>query len=117
MSDPAPSPAPKLTKLSPTTPLKCISGSLLAGSLALLLYRLTTSIAQSFAAHPLETKSQIAISISIAVRTLVVGMSTLATGIFGITAIGLVALGIQLTLQRLSQPRDPSAEVSPDEPS
>lgn len=80
--------------------LKCFSGSLLAGSIALLLYRLTTAIAQSFAAKPITSENSTAISISIAVRTLVVGMSTLATGIFGIAALGLIALGIQTLFQR-----------------
>jgi hypothetical protein len=44
-----------------------------------------------------------AINIAIAVRTLVVGISTLATAVFSLVAVGLVALAIQLTVQRFTQ--------------
>jgi hypothetical protein len=83
------------------TPLQCATGALIAGVLAMLLYRLTLSISQSFAAHPLSVSNPTAISLSIAVRTLVVGMSTLATAIFAFAALGLLGLGIQLLWQRI----------------
>jgi hypothetical protein len=41
------------------------------------------------------------------VRTLVVGLSALGTGIFGLAALGLLGLGIQLLLRRGDAP--PSA--------
>lgn len=85
---------------SQPSPLRCLSGALLAGSITLLLYRLTAAIAQSFAENPIASENQTAIKISIAVRTLVVGMSTLATGIFGAAALGLVALAIQILFRR-----------------
>jgi Protein of unknown function (DUF3082) len=96
MSEPSPPPTSNAGK---ATPLKCLSGALVASSLGLLLYRLTAAIAHSFAAHPLTTTNQIAHGLSAAVRTLVVGMSTLATGIFSIAALGLIGLGIQLAVQ------------------
>ena len=42
-------------------------------------------------------------NIAIAVRTLVVGGATLATFIFALAAMGLVALGIQIGIKSLSQ--------------
>lgn len=97
--------------LSQPSPLKCLSGALLAGSITLLLYRLTAAIAQSFATNPIASDNQTAIKISIAVRTLVVGMSTLATGVFGAAALGLIALAIQTLFQRIfrspTQPPQP----------
>ncbi len=96
MSEPSPQPTRSAEK---ATPLKCLSGALLAGSLGILLYRLTAAIAHSFAIHPLTTTNQIARGLSAAVRTLVVGMSTMATGIFSIAALGLIGLGIQLAIQ------------------
>lgn len=98
-STPSQNPIPKTA--SQPGPLSCLSGSLLAGSIAILLYRLTTAISQSFAANPITSDNQTAITISIAVRTLVVGMSTLATGVFSIAALGLMALGMQILFQRL----------------
>lgn len=100
MPDPTPTSTPEPEKKAgQATPLKCVIGAFVAGSLALLLYRLTAAIAASFAAHPVTSHNQIAHSLSVAVRTLVVGMSTMATGIFSIAALGLVGLGIQLLVQ------------------
>ncbi|MGF1603713.1 MAG: DUF3082 domain-containing protein [Thermosynechococcaceae cyanobacterium] len=82
------------------SPLQCVTGSMIAGILAMLLYRLTRSIAVSFAAHPLSISNQTAVSLSVAVRTLVVGMSTLATAIFAFAALGLLGLAVQLVWQR-----------------
>ncbi len=87
------------------SPLQCLTGSMVASIFALLLYRLTSSIAASFAAHPLSVSNQTAMSLSVAVRTLVVGMSTLATAIFAFACLGLFGLGVQLILQRIFTPK------------
>lgn len=89
------------TSSSQSGPLQCALGSLVAGALTLILYRLTFAIAQSLAANPIHSQNPTALSISAAVRTLVVGMSALGTGIFGIAALGLLALAMQLLVQRL----------------
>ncbi len=87
---------------TPTTPLRCLTGAFIAGTLGLLLYRLTQAIAYSFATHPLTSQSQIAQGLSVAVRTLVVGLCTMGTGIFSIAALGLIGLAIQILLQSKS---------------
>ena len=92
------------------SPLRCLTGALIAGGLAIALYSLTSSIAQTFAGKPLPTSSTFAINIAVAVRTLVVGVSALATGIFGLVAIGLVALAIQIIVQRLTKRTFPPSE-------
>jgi hypothetical protein len=100
MSDPT----PQLTNLAPAaqppakrvTPLNCFTGAMLSGTLGLLIYRLTAAIAQSFAAHPAPVSQPLAYNLSVAVRTLVVGMATLGTGIFSLAAVGLAALGLKL---------------------
>ncbi|MEO0373798.1 MAG: DUF3082 domain-containing protein [Cyanobacteria bacterium P01_A01_bin.17] len=86
-------------------PLQCLTGAIVASIFALLLYRLTSAIATSFAAHPLSVNNQTAASLSVAVRTLVVGMSTLATSIFALAALGLLGLGLQLIWQRILAPK------------
>ena len=86
------------------TPLRCFMGAAIASAIGSALYFLTLSIIQSFADKPLPTGNRIAVNIGTAVRTLVVGMSTLATAIFAIAAVGLVALGIQLLIKQLRQP-------------
>lgn len=81
--------------------LKCFSGSLLAGSLGVLLFRLTVSISAIYAHKPIASTNITAINIASAVRTLVIGMVALGSGVFSMAALGLFLLGIQLTVQRL----------------
>lgn len=90
----------------PPTPLRCFTGSTISGGLAYVLYLLTRSIMAAFAAKPLPLTNTLAARIGAAVRTLVVGLSTLATAIFAIAAIGLLALGIQLLFKQLRQSND-----------
>jgi hypothetical protein len=87
----------------PPTPLRCFTGSAIATGFAYMLYLLTQSIVTSFAAKPLSSTNMLAARIGAAVRTLIVGISTLGTGIFAIAAIGLLALGIQLVFKQLRQ--------------
>ncbi len=82
----------------PPTPLRCILGAIVAGFIASLLWRLTNSIAISFASTPIDSANMIVIRMSTAVRTLVVGMSSLGTGIFALAAVGLTGLALQLLL-------------------
>lgn len=88
----------------PLTPLRSLTGALIAGIMASLLYRLTMSVVHSFMAHPTVTHNTIVRNISAAVRTLVIGGMTMGTGIFSLVAVGLVALAIKLALQPASPP-------------
>ena len=114
MTNPVPNPAPEKPQNStvstdksdyvPPTPLRCFTGALMAGSLGMVMYRLTRSIVEVFANKPLPDSNPTATNIAVAVRTLVVGTSTLGTAIFSIAAVGLTALGIQLLIKQLRQP-------------
>lgn len=95
MSD---SPSPQSSQ-SPT-PLRCILGSIVAGVLAYALYNMTSSIALSFATKPIVADSLVVQRISSAVRTLVLGMSAMGTGIFALAAFGLFALAVQLLISK-----------------
>jgi hypothetical protein len=83
----------------PPTPQRCFIGAAIAGVLGFALYNLTLAIIATFAAQTMPSGSTFALRIAIAVRTLVVGASTLGTGIFVIATLGLTALGIQLLVQ------------------
>jgi Protein of unknown function (DUF3082) len=87
-------------------PLRCLSGSAVSGVLAIALYSLTSSIATNFASKPIESDNFTVVNITVAVRTLVVGVSALATGIFGLIAIGLAALAIQVLFKTPTSPTD-----------
>ena len=64
------------------------------------MYFLTAAIAQTFATKPIHSDNLAVVNIASAVRTLVVGMSALGTGIFGLVAVGLVALAMQILLTK-----------------
>lgn len=80
------------------TPLKCLTGSLIAGAMSMGMYAITSNIATTFATKPMLHKTTMAVNIATAVRTLVVGSTALGAAVFGIIAVGLVALGIQVAL-------------------
>jgi Protein of unknown function (DUF3082) len=91
----------------PLTPLRSLIGAVIAGVMAVLLYRLTTSVVHSFMAHPTSSRNQIVMSLSAAVRTLVIGSMTMGTGIFGLVTLGLVALALKLAYSREApRPKD-----------
>jgi Protein of unknown function (DUF3082) len=82
------------------SPWRCWLGSSIAGSLAVGAYFLMTAIANAFASKPLSTTNITALNIGVAVRTLVVGITALATGVSSLIALGLFALGIQMLLKK-----------------
>ena len=111
MAQPSENPPPKnpqipnlsdeVAEKAPATPLRCFTGALTAGTFSLLAYRLTVSIATSFANKPVTSSNPAVVNISAAVRTLVVGIVALGASVFGIAALGLAALGIQLLFKQI----------------
>lgn len=85
-------------------PWRCLSGATLALVLAMACYWMTSAIASTFANKPIHSNNVIVQNIASAVRTLVLGISSLGTFIFGITALGLIALAIQLFFRQLTKP-------------
>jgi len=82
------------------TPLRCLAGAVIAGVMSFALSAMTSRIATTFATKPMIQKTTMANNIAAAVRTLVVGSTALGAAIFGIIAIGLVALAIQVALSK-----------------
>ncbi|MGB3695147.1 MAG: DUF3082 domain-containing protein [Spirulinaceae cyanobacterium] len=83
------------------SPWRCLVGAIISGGFGLALYALTSSIAETFAHKPLPSGNVTAMNIAVAVRTLVVGMSALGTGIFTLVSVGLIALMFQILWQQL----------------
>ena len=84
------------------SPLSCVTGALLAGTMSIGMYTMTIKIATTFATNPMVQKTTMASNIAAALRTLVVGSTALGTGIFGIVAIGLVGLAVQVATGKKS---------------
>lgn len=103
MNNPPPIEPPS-TELKPLpTPLRSSVGAIIASALAIALYRVTGYISQNFAQKPLHSDNDLVVKISIAFRTLIVGLSTLAAFILAIVAVALVALAVQATIHKLKQ--------------
>ncbi len=88
------------TDLTKVSPFRCLIGALISSGFAIALYLLTSSVAQTLAQTPIRSGNQYAMQIASAVRTLVIGMCALGTGVFTIAAVGLLALMIQIIIQR-----------------
>jgi hypothetical protein len=84
----------------------------MAGTIALLFYKMLTAIATTFANKPVVSDNITVVNLSAAVRTLVLGTIALGTGVFGMAAIGLFLLGLQMIGKRLSGQADPSSSQS-----
>jgi Protein of unknown function (DUF3082) len=80
--------------------MRCLSGAAIAGVMTTMMYWLTSKIALSFAHTPVTGTSQAAANISVAVRTLVTGMTALGTGVFGIVTLGLIVLAVQVAFSK-----------------
>ncbi len=74
------------------TPLKCLLSSLFSGVMALGVYRLMTAIIETYSAKPVISDNIFVLKLTVAVRTLVIGIAALGTGVFGFVALGLFLL-------------------------
>ena len=86
------------------SPLSCLTGSLIAGTMSFGMYAMTSNIATTFATRPMVQKTNMAVNIATAVRTLVLGSTALGMAIFGIISLGLVGLAIQVALSKPLKP-------------
>jgi hypothetical protein len=100
MNQPKITPQIDSTEQVPPTPLRCVTGAVISGGLGWAMYSLMIAIATTFAAKPIHSDHPLVINIGSAVRTLVVGIVALGTGIFSLVAVGLLALTVQLLIQR-----------------
>ncbi|AFZ35994.1 hypothetical protein Sta7437_2460 [Stanieria cyanosphaera PCC 7437] len=85
------------------TPIRCFFGTVVSGGLAFGLYSLMSSIVQTYATKPVVADNLLVLRITVAVRTLVIGVAALGAGVFAFVALGLMLLGIQLTIQSLKE--------------
>lgn len=81
------------------TPIKCFGSSVFASLFAYASYILFNSIVQTYATKTIIATNPLVVNITSAVRTLVMGVVALATGVFALVAVGLFLLGIQLTIK------------------
>jgi hypothetical protein len=85
------------------TPLRSWSASIISGAIAYGLYLLLNSIVQTYATKAVTSNNPLVVNLTAAVRTMVMGVVALGTGVFAMVAIGLFLLGIQLTFQSFTK--------------
>jgi hypothetical protein len=99
-------PTPQPDNQEQSTPLRAVGGSVVAAGVGYALYSLMIAIATNFASKPIISDNQLVVRITSAVRTLVVGLVALGSGIFGIVALGLLALAVQLLVQKWTKAKE-----------
>lgn len=85
------------------TLLNCAIASAISGGIAIALYFLMNSIVQTYANKPVTSTNPVVVNLTVAVRTIVIGMAALGTGVFGLVAVGLFLLGIQVMIKGLKE--------------
>lgn len=85
-----------------------VLGSVPVAALSYGMWLFTNQAANYFLAHPVETDFYPVQRLAVAFQTAVVGLSSLAAGIFGFTAFGILLLGLRVTFGVLIGELDPS---------
>lgn len=93
----------KLTEAM-TSPWKAVLGAGISTGFAIALYLLTSSIISTFANKPVTSDNPTVINLTVAVRTLVMGVAAMGTAVFALIAVGLLILTLQLMLERFQSP-------------
>ena len=95
-------------------PLSFLSGALTSGLLGWLCLGLSARVVNHYSLHPPAYSSAIAQSIATAVKTLVVGMTFLATFSFGFIALGLSLVFLRSLLALIKPGTDTPKTVEPE---
>ena len=82
--------------LNGVDPVAAIGGSLVALALAAGLWVLTSTLAENFATHPVESDLYVVQRATAVFRNVVMGLVALATGFFGVTGAGILLLGVRV---------------------
>jgi hypothetical protein len=84
-------------------PISFLSGALTAALLSWICLGLSRRLTLYYALHPPHYSSQVAQSIATALKTLIVGMSFLATFSFGFIALGLALVFVRSVVQTVTR--------------
>jgi len=96
--------------LNGVDPITCILGAVPVAALSYGFWTFTESAAAWFVSHPITTDFYPAQRLGIVFQTALIGLSSLAAGIFGFTALGLLLLGFRVAAGVMSGELDPKKE-------
>ncbi|KAL7486419.1 hypothetical protein ACHAW6_012021 [Cyclotella cf. meneghiniana] len=94
--------------LNGVNPLVCIGGAAFAWICAGGLWMFTTYLGVLFASHPMETDVYFLQRVAGVFRNVVVGLTSLASGFFGVVGVGIFLLGVRVAYGVLVGELDPT---------
>ena len=94
--------------LNGVNPAIAVGGSFFALMVAAGLWLLTNWLAEFFAMHPVNSDVLFVNRVSAVFRNVVIGMVSLASGFFGVTGVGIFALGVRVAYGVLTGELDPT---------
>lgn len=99
------------TSLESISLFRCLTNAALFGAIAFGFYKMTQGIAHQFAVKPIHSDQYMVVQISAAVRTLIVGLLTMGTGVFSFFALGLILLAFKIMFQKLIKPNPSQSDA------
>jgi len=94
--------------LNGVNPVVAITGSLFALAAAAGLWYLTSFLGEFFALHPVESDVYFIQRVTGVFRNVVMGLSSLASGFFGVTGLGIFLLGVRVAYGVATGELDPT---------
>jgi len=94
--------------LNGVDPIACVLGAAPVGALSYGFWTFTQRAAEWFLANPVETDFYPAQRLGFVFQAAVVGLSSLAAGIFGFTGLGILLLGLRVAFGVLTGELDPN---------
>jgi hypothetical protein len=94
--------------LNGVNPAVAIVGGVFGVAVATGLWYGTTALGTFFALHPVETNVYFLLRVTSVFRNVVMGLSSLASGFFGVTGVGILALGIRVAYGVMTGELDPT---------
>lgn len=110
---PVPTEAQKTIKqqkvdLNGVDPITCVAGAIPVAALSYGFWTFTGRAAEYFVTHPIDSDFYPVQRLGVVFQTAMVGLGSLAAGIFGFTALGLLLLGIQVAYGVATGELDPN---------
>ena len=94
--------------LNGVNPLVCIGGAAFAWACAGALWFFTTYLGALFATHPFETDIYFIQRLTQVFRNAIMGLSSLASGFFGVVGVGIFLLGVRVGYGVMTGELDPT---------
>ena len=94
--------------LNGVNPVVAMVGGLVGLTIATGLWFGTSSLGTFFALHPVDTDVYFIVRVTSVFRNIVMGLSSLASGFFGVTGMGILALGIRVAYGVMTGELDPT---------